>query len=438
MSAPDDVSMNDLPMTDRFDATRRWRLRMPLALLALSGGAYWIEAGAAVRTLAARFVPGAGLSRIQFEFSAVPVYGHLMLRDPLRLVIDLQEVEPDGALREWAARLPAGDPLIAGVRVALNRPGVTRVVIELKQPVTPRFALAPPKGNEGHRLIVDLMPEGMAEKASAGTEKVPLAKPAGEAAARAGEGPVKPARKVTVVIDPGHGGEDPGAIGAQGTREKHITLAVAARLARAFEATGQVNCVLTRESDKFLALHQRVMIAREANADLFLSVHADAFKRRAARGSTVFALSEHGSSSAFAKYMAQRENQADLIGNAKFMPRDVFQTITEGSLDLQIRDSLKLAKGVIAEVEMATIMHSPRPEQAPFAVLKAPDIPSILIETGFLSNPVEEKLLNEASFQEKITRAVVAGVQRYIAKADLMHQPPNRWIDNKNEAKARA
>lgn len=436
MSKRDPLPVSD-PRGD-FDLMRRWRVHMPLVLLGLLGGISPTYA-AGVKTRAVRYNHKEGVSRLVIEFSALPTYSTLLLTAPLRLVIDLEGVEPEGELQSMGARVLPPDLWVAALRAGRNRPGVTRIVIELKAPVDAAVFVLPPQGELAHRLVIELREKGTAPRLATtlpGSEKSPAKVPVKEPSkdtAVAPEHPVPVTRQVIVAIDPGHGGQDPGAVGAKGTREKDITLAVARRLRQYLEETGRVRCVLTRDDDIYLSLHERVQLAREATADLFISVHADAFNKRTARGSTVFALSEHGASSAFAKYMAKRENQADLIGNAKFFPRDVFQMITDGSFGHQIRDSLAFARGVIAEVSTATIMHSILPERAPFAVLKAPNIPSILIETGFVSNLQEERLLKERTFQEKMAKSIMAGVQRYIETKDLPHQPPNVWIDRKKD-----
>jgi N-acetylmuramoyl-L-alanine amidase len=223
----------------------------------------------------------------------------------------------------------------------------------------------------------------------------------------------------TVVIDAGHGGEDPGARGPSGTLEKHITLSIARRLARMIDAEPNMRAVLTRDGDFFIPLHLRVDKARRAKADLFVSVHADAFILPRARGSSVFALSERGATSAAARYLAKQENDADLIGGVNLNTKDRYlaQTLLDLSQTATINDSLKLGRAVLAELGEVNVLHKENVEQAGFAVLKAPDIPSVLVETAFISNPVEERRLNDDAYQERMARAMADGIKRYFAKA---------------------
>jgi N-acetylmuramoyl-L-alanine amidase len=231
------------------------------------------------------------------------------------------------------------------------------------------------------------------------------------------EKPAKPEymRLITIAIDPGHGGEDPGALGANGSHEKNITLSIARRLKGLIDKQENMRAYLTRDGDYFLPLHERVNRARRVQADLFVSVHADAFIKPHARGSSVFALSEKGATSAAAKWLAKNENDADLIGGVNVGARDVYlkQTLIDLSQTAQISDSLKLGKEVLEEIGGINQLHKPRVEQAGFAVLKAPDIPSILIETAFISNPEEEKRLNDEQYQDTMAKAIVNGIKRY-------------------------
>jgi N-acetylmuramoyl-L-alanine amidase len=225
-------------------------------------------------------------------------------------------------------------------------------------------------------------------------------------------------RLITIAIDPGHGGEDPGAIGANGSREKDITLSIARRLKGMIDKTENMRAYLTRDGDYFLPLHERVNRARKVQADLFVSVHADAFIKPHARGSSVFALSEKGATSAAARWLAKRENDADLIGGVNIAVKDVYlkQTLIDLSQTAQIADSLRVGKAVLEELGGINRLHKPHVEQAGFAVLKAPDIPSILVETAFISNPEEEKRLNDEAYQDQMARAIVDGIKRYFEK----------------------
>jgi N-acetylmuramoyl-L-alanine amidase len=225
-------------------------------------------------------------------------------------------------------------------------------------------------------------------------------------------------RLVTIVLDPGHGGEDPGAVGRGGSYEKHVTLAVAQRLKRKIDAQPNMRSLLTRDGDYFIPLGQRVQKARRVQADLFVSVHADAFIKTTARGSSVFVLSEHGASSSAARWLAQKENAADLIGGVNLGVKDPYlaRTLLDLSQTATINDSLKLGKAVLGELGGINTLHKGQVEQAGFAVLKAPDIPSILVETAFISNPDEEKRLNDEAYQDRLADAILRGIRRYLAK----------------------
>jgi len=225
-------------------------------------------------------------------------------------------------------------------------------------------------------------------------------------------------RLTLIAVDAGHGGEAPGAKGRRGTHEKDVTLAIARRLKTMIDQEPNMRAVLTRDGDYFIALHMRVQKARRINADLFVSVHADAFIKPDARGSSVFALSENGATSAAARWLAKKENEADLIGGVNLDVSDPYlkQTLLDLSQTATINDGLKLAKSVLSELGEINTLHKGSVEQAGFAVLKAPDIPSILIETAFISNPEEERRLSDEAYQEKMAAAILSGIKRYFAQ----------------------
>jgi N-acetylmuramoyl-L-alanine amidase len=224
-------------------------------------------------------------------------------------------------------------------------------------------------------------------------------------------------RKITIAIDPGHGGEDPGAIGATGSREKDITLKVAKKLKARIDNDPNMRAVLTRDGDFFIPLHGRVMKARKFQADLFISIHADAFTNPAARGSSVFALSEKGATSASARYLAKKENESDLIGGVSLNIKDpvLARTLLDLSQTATINDSLKLGKAVLGQIGNINKLHKNHVEQAGFAVLKSPDIPSILVETAFISNPEEERKLNDDEYQDTLVTSIFEGIKKYFA-----------------------
>jgi N-acetylmuramoyl-L-alanine amidase len=368
-------------------------------------------AGAAMEVKATRVWPSPEYSRLTLETTTPASFRHFQLKNPERFVLDIEGVEP-AALADLAGKVSAEDPYIASVRVALNRPGVSRVVVQLKSEVRPQVFTLKPMGDYAHRLVVDLYP-GATNAVERQVE---------EAIAQADRGR-KPGdagviRLITVAIDPGHGGEDPGAIGAKGTREKDVTLAIARRLKAHIDRQENMRAVLIRDGDYFVPLHERVRRARNHQADLFVSIHADAFLKPSARGSSVFALSERGATSAAAKWLARKENEADLIGGINIDVKDTYlkQTLIDLAQTATIADSLKLGRAVLEELGGINTLHKPHVEQAGFAVLKAPDIPSILVETAFISNPEEEAKLNDDAYQDRMAAALVTGIQRYFEK----------------------
>jgi len=369
------------------------------------------------------------------------------VKDPERLVVDLEGVEVNDELKALPGKVLATDPYIQSVRVARNRPGVVRIVFELKAEVKPSIFPLAPAGEYKHRLVLDVYPAKPADPLLALVRPAP--DPIGEiarapvtespaqvpdlpvvklepAAAKAAEPPgaaAKPAapkvdRLVTVAIDAGHGGEDPGARGRGGTHEKDVTLAIARRLKARIDQEPNMRAVLVRDGDYFIPLGNRVQKARKVQADLFVSIHADAWVRPDARGSSVFALSERGATSAAARWLAQRENESDLIGGVNLDVKDpvLARTLLDLSQTATINDSLKLGKSVLGEIGDVNSLHKASVEQAGFAVLKAPDIPSILVETAFISNPEEERRLKDSAYQEKLAGAILAGIRSYLAK----------------------
>ncbi len=394
---------------------------------------WWIATAQAAVVTATRLWPSPEYSRITIELDGAVAYKQFELKDPLRTVLDLEGVDPTPALQELVAKVSADDPYIAAIRVARNRPGVTRIVVEQKTEVQPQVFMLKPMGEYGNRIVMDLYPGSP----DAIPDQVEIAIDKAEKGVSAGAGDavqaapqtvretklVKAAkpdyvRLITVAIDAGHGGEDPGARGANGSHEKDITLAIARRLKGMIDKQENMRAVLTRDGDYFIPLQERVNKARRAQADLFVSIHADAFVKSHARGSSVFALSEKGATSAAAKWLARHENEADLIGGVNIDVKDPYlkQTLIDLSQTAQIADSLKLGKAVLEELGTINQLHKGRVEQAGFAVLKAPDIPSILVETAFISNPEEEARLNDDAYQDKIAAALVDGIKRYFEK----------------------
>jgi N-acetylmuramoyl-L-alanine amidase len=347
-------------------------------------------------------------------------------------VLDLEQVEYDSVAELAANKVLADDPQILALRTGRFKPGTVRLVFDLKSDVRPQVFTLQPVGEYGHRLVLDLYPLEPPDPLMAllqGQEALngdAVAPPAGRRSApparkspSAGDKPkLAASRPFTVVIDPGHGGEDPGARGRRGTHEKNVTLAISRRLKTLIDAEPGMRAVLTRDGDYFIPLAMRVEKARRVKADLFVSVHADAFMLPHARGASVFALSDRGATSAAASWLAKRENDADLIGGVSLDVKDrvLAQTLLDLSQTATINDSLRLGRSVLEELGEVNTLHKPHVEQAGFAVLKAPDIPSILVETAFISNPDEEKRLNDQSYQDKVARAILAGIKRYAEK----------------------
>jgi N-acetylmuramoyl-L-alanine amidase len=390
----------------------------------------WLAANAwadASRLASARLWPAQEYTRVIFE-SATPIEHQLVvLREPDRLVLDLARVEPSRELDELPAHVQASDPYIAAIRIGAPAGGFLRVVLDLKTEVRPQVFSLKPVAEYGHRLVVDLYPPTridplMALLQSERVEPEPAPARRSDRAPREAA-PKQPRksreRRITVAIDPGHGGEDPGAVGRRGTYEKNVVLAIARKLARTLDGDRDVRVMLTRNDDFYVPLGERVRKARRVQADLFVSIHADAFREPTARGSSVFALSEHGATSAAARWLAQRENAADLIGGVNLDVNDpvLARTLLDLSQTAQISDSLKVGRAVLDGIATHNPLHKGGVEQAGFAVLKAPDIPSILVETAFISNPDEELKLRSPRHQQRFAESIADGIHRYFAQS---------------------
>ena len=367
--------------------------------------------------LGVRVWPAADYTRVTLEHDQPMQFAHMLVRDPYRLVVDLEGVEFNSVLGSLPGKIAETDPYIKLIRAGRNRPGVVRLVIELKGEIRPQVFTLKPVGEYGHRLVLDLYPVEAPDPLMALLRRRRPGRSQNRSRRPKSDRP-EVTRLVTVVLDPGHGGEDPGAIGRGGSQEKNVTLSIARRLKAKMDAEPNMRSMLTRDGDFFIPLHQRVQKARRVRADLFVSVHADAFVKPTARGSSVFALSENGASSSAARWLAQKENAADLIGGVNFGVKDphLARTLLDLSQTATINDSLKLGKDVLGELGRINTLHKGQVEQAGFAVLKAPDIPSILIETAFISNPEEEKRLTDEDYQDQMAEAILRGVKRYFAK----------------------
>lgn len=387
-----------------------------LSALALQCAASPAIAGEVVAS--ARIWPARDYTRLTLE-SKTPLKFHLFsLAHPDRLVLDLQGVEPGEALNSLEGKVSSDDPYIGKLRVARNRPGVVRLVLDLKSEVKPQVFTLKPIGEYGYRLVLDVYPRVAEDPLLTLIESDSKTTPAYK------DGAVS--RLATIVIDPGHGGEDPGARGRHGTYEKNVTLMIARRLKKLIDAEPGMRAMLTRDGDYYLSLAARVEKARRVKADLFVSIHADAFVQPYARGSSVFALSERRATSEAARWLAKSENDADLIGGVNLDVKDRYlaKTLLDLSQTATIDYSLKLGQSVLSELGRVNTLHRAHVEQASFAVLKAPDVPSILVETAFISNPQEEKRLTDDAYQDRLAHAILAGIKRYLAKHPPEPQSP--------------
>jgi N-acetylmuramoyl-L-alanine amidase len=379
----------------------------------------------ALAVKSARLWPAKEYTRVTIE-SAAPIVHHLLaVKNPERLVLDLEGVEITAELQQLAAKVNAADPYIQGIRLAVNRPGVIRLVLDLKTEVKPQLFALPPIAEYGNRLVLDLYPMqaidplmALLEERDGADNRTDVFKPGMEKSKPMIRPENKGARPLIIMLDPGHGGEDPGAIGKRGTFEKNIVLAVAKKLRRHIDREQNMRALLTRDDDYFVPLPMRVAKARAVKADLFISIHADAFGNRDVRGSSVFALSERGATSAAARWLAQNENRADLIGGVNLDIGDsiLARTLLDLSQTASINDSLKLGRFMLEEIGEVNALHKNYVEQAGFAVLKAPDVPSILVETAFISNPDEEKRLRDNGYQQKLANSMLQGIRRYFAQ----------------------
>ncbi|MCB2263489.1 MAG: N-acetylmuramoyl-L-alanine amidase [Candidatus Thiosymbion ectosymbiont of Robbea hypermnestra] len=327
------------------------------------------------------------------------------LENPHRLVIDI----PDARLKDKLPVLKADEPLLIGIRSGVRAGNDLRLVLDLKKKVRAKSFLLKPNERYGHRLVVDLAPagKGMGKKAT-GDKPRPT--------------PRSRLRDIVVAIDAGHGGEDPGAVGAAGTKEKVITLQIAHKLARLVKKEWGMRPVLIRKGDYFLRLRKRIQLARKQRADLFVSIHADAFRDRRVRGSSIYTLSHRGASSEAAKWLADKENSADLMLGIDLNENDALlaTVLLDMTQNATLEHSNLAANRVLAKLRKVGVVHKNKVQKAGFVVLKAPDIPSMLIETAFISNPEEEKRLRSKAHQAKLANAILAGIKSYFTK----YSPP--------------
>jgi len=451
IAAPDAEPVQGRP----FPLSRRDFLRATSGSLLLAATSPLFAQASSI--VAVRVWPSRDYTRVTLELEAPLRYAHQVLKGPDRLVVDIEDLELSGKLKDIVSKVTPNDLYIGNVRAGQFKQRVVRLVFDLKQEINPQLFALKPVGEYGHRLVLDLYPVNppdpllaLMDKQALPADMVPRDdKPGGEAKpaerverkderADKGEekagrtevakaetqkaetraGKTQVTRMITIALDPGHGGEDPGAVGRRGTYEKNVTLAVAKRLKAKIDAEPNMRTMLTRDSDYFVPLGVRVQKARKVEADLFVSIHADAWVKPTARGSSVFALSERGATSSAAGWLAKKENDADLIGgvNLGTHDKDLARVLLDLSTTAQINDSLKLGRAVLAELGNINDLHKASVEQAGFAVLKAPDIPSILVETAFISNPDEEKRLLDESYQDKMATSILKGIKAYFAK----------------------
>jgi len=414
---------------------RRNLLRQGTLVLLL--GTQQIARGATI--VAVRVWPAPEYSRVTIESDAKLSSTQVVLTNPPRLAVDIEGLDLSPELRELVAKVRADDPFIAGIRASQHTPGVVRMVVDLKQPAVPQVFTLTPVAAYQHRLVFDFYPvnevdplealiaERMRDRPVA--PPTPASDPLGDLIAQRLQRsaprqapPQKTDRLIIIALDAGHGGEDPGAVGPSGTREKDVVLQIAHRLRDRINGAvingNPMRAFLTRDADFFVPLHVRVQKARRVQADLFVSIHADAFLTPSARGASVFALSQGAASSTAARWMADKENKADLIGGVNVTSQDVHvaRAMLDMSTTAQINDSLKLGSALLGEIGNVGRLHKRNVEQAGFAVLKAPDIPSVLVETAFISNPEEELRLRSDDYQEQLADAIMRGIHRYFAR----------------------
>ncbi|EJL92628.1 N-acetylmuramoyl-L-alanine amidase [Herbaspirillum sp. CF444] len=399
----------------------------------------------ASQILAVRVWPSDDYTRVTLENDSDLKVTHFIVKNPERLVVDIEGIDLNSTLKDLVAKIQPNDPYIKQVRVGQNRPSVVRLVFDLKDEIKPQVFTLEPVGEYKYRFVIDLYPANPPDPIAALIQKgnwpkdqqteikPPLAdaKPDTKSAAPAQDDDpqvtkarpqddtkLQLTRMITIALDPGHGGEDPGAIGSRGNREKDVVLSIAKRLKKKIEEQPNMRVMLTRDADFFVPLGMRVQKARKVQADLFISIHADAFVQPTARGSSVFALSEKGASSTAARWLANKENAADMIGgvNIKTHDKQLASVLLDLSTTAQINDSLRIGNAVLREIGGINKLHKGAVEQAGFAVLKAPDIPSILIETAFISNPEEEAKLTDNSYQDDMADAIMTGIKKYFSK----------------------
>jgi N-acetylmuramoyl-L-alanine amidase len=434
-----------------FNPSKRKHLKPSAKLLGFVLLLGEMEIAWGAKILGVRIWPSEDYTRITLESDKPLPITQQILTNPDRLVVDVQNLELNPTLKDLVAKVKPNDPYVSQIRVGQFQPGIVRLVFDLKEPIKPQLFTLDPVGEYNYRMVFDLYPttppdplmelvkssarketalaksneeidliaQFAAKKELPKTPAIPAA-PVAQAIPEVKEAtaPAKYKRLITIAIDPGHGGEDPGAIGAMGSKEKNVVLSIAKRLRDKIEGEAYMRPFLTRDGDYFVPLNVRVQKARRVEADLFVSIHADAFIQPNAKGASVFALSQLGASSSMARWMANKENASDLIGgiNIKTKDQQVANLLLDMSTTAQIKDSLQVGNSILKQIGGFAPLHKGKVEQASFAVLKAPDIPSILVETAFISNPQEEARLNDDGYQDRIAEAILKGIKEYFSK----------------------
>lgn len=382
---------------------------------------------ASSQVIAVRIWPSSTYTRITLESCTPLKYKQFLLSDPPRVVVDIEDVHLNSVLKGLGEKVQQSDPYIRQARVGQFDTKTVRLVFELKRVINPHVFTLKPVAEFHNRLVLDLYPQ----EGEISVQDDPLLAlledyNRGDVARtlppeKAKDGQAGRSRPLVIMLDPGHGGEDPGAIGKYKTREKDVVLQIGRRLQKLIMREPNMKAHMTRNEDVFIPLKVRVAKARKLRADLFISIHADAFTSRAAKGSSVFALSTKGATSSAARFLAQTQNESDLIGGvSKSGDRYLDHTMFDLVQTATISDSLKFGKEVLTRMGRINHLHKNKVDQAGFAVLKAPDIPSILVETAFISNISEEKKLRTAHFQQQVAESILAGIKAYFAEGGML------------------
>ena len=405
-------------------------------LIATTGGALMLSVvpctANAAQMVDVRMWPAKEYTRVTLEHDQPIKFRYFVVRSPkpIRLVVDIENLQLTARLQKMISAVSPKDPFVKAIRIGQFSPKVVRLVMDLKTDVRPEVFSLKPVASYKHRLIFDIYPAnaevdpiagvlaGLEDqndtKPTAQLPKPEAKKEPPKAVARQAQ-PKK--KEIVIVIDAGHGGEDPGAVGKRKTYEKHITLAIAKRLERLIDREKGMRAVMTRSSDHFVSLSQRVMIAQKAKAHLFVSIHADAWTKPSAKGASVYALAERGATSSAAMWLAKNQNEADLIGGANFneFNKKIQNVLVDMTTQWKIDYSLELGHCILQRLGKINTLHRNNVEQAGFLVLKAPGIPSVLVETAFISNPQEEKKLKTSDYQQKVAMAILHGIKSQVA-----------------------